>query len=116
MDAIASCHCLGCQRRGGSAFRANVPAPATSFRILTGIPREYIKTGDSSGQRRHAFCDRGGTPIYSCAADNLLSYTLGVGAVNQRRELGRPRRQIRVKGRLPWVPPLDGVPEAKGQS
>ncbi|WP_207538185.1 GFA family protein [Sabulicella rubraurantiaca] len=112
VDAIAICHCLDCQRLAGSAFRANVPAPASSFRILTGVPREYLKTGESGGRRRHAFC---GSPVYSCAAENPPSYTLRVGALNQWRELGRPRRQIWVKRRLPWVPPLDGVPEVEGQ-
>jgi Glutathione-dependent formaldehyde-activating enzyme len=32
-DTIAICHCLDCQRLSGSAFRANVPAPADGFRI-----------------------------------------------------------------------------------
>ena len=35
-DTIGICHCLDCQRLTGSAFRANILAPADSFRILTG--------------------------------------------------------------------------------
>ena len=115
VDDIAICHCLDRQRLGGSAFRANVPARADAFRILTGTPRQYVKTGDSGARRLHAFCGTCGSPVYSCATENPPTYTLRVGALNQRRELGRPKRQIWTKRRLPWVPPLDGVLEVEGQ-
>ncbi|MGG5823498.1 GFA family protein [Falsiroseomonas sp. HW251] len=114
-DDIAICHCLDCQRLGGSAFRANVPARADTFRMLTGTPRLYVKTGDSGARRLHAFCGTCGAPVYSCAVENPPTYTLRVGALNQRLELGRPKRQIWTKRRLPWVPPFEGVPEVEGQ-
>jgi hypothetical protein len=115
IDDIAICHCLDCQRLSGSAFRANVPARADAFRVRTGTPRRYVKTGDSGARRLHAFCGTCGSPVYSCAAENPLAYTLCVGALNQRQELGRPKRQIWTRRRLPWIPALDGVPEVDGQ-
>ena len=114
-DDIAVCHCLDCQRLSGSAFRANVLACADGFRILRGSPRRYVKTGDSGTRRVHAFCGACGSPIYSCATENPQAYTLRVGALNQRQELGRPKRQIWTKRRLPWVPAFEGVPEVDGQ-
>jgi hypothetical protein len=112
---IAICHCLDCQRLSGSAFRANVLARADAFRILRGSPRQYVKTGDSGAKRLHAFCGNCGSPVYSCATENQQTYTLRVGALNQRQELGRPKRQIWTKRRLPWLPALEGVPEVDGQ-
>jgi hypothetical protein len=60
-NSIGICHCLDCQRLTGSAFRANVPAPAEGFRILKGTPRQYIKTGDTGAKRVHAFCENCGS-------------------------------------------------------
>jgi hypothetical protein len=99
----------------GSAFRANIAAPADRFRILTGKPRQYIKVADSGATRIHAFCESCGSPVYAYAPDSPRTYSLRLGALNQRNELGRPARQIWTKRRLDWVPKLDGVPEAAGQ-
>jgi len=99
----------------GSAFRANIPAPADRFRILTGKPREYVKVADSGAKRVHAFCQSCGSPVYSCAVSNPQSYSLRLGALSQREALGRPARQIWTRRRLPWIPKLEGVSEIEGQ-
>jgi len=111
---VGICHCLDCQRLTGSAFRANIAAPASGFRIVKGKPRQYVKTADSGARRVHAFCETCGSPIYACAAENPRSYSLRVGALTQRQELGPPARQIWVKRRLPWVPALADIPEVEG--
>jgi hypothetical protein len=108
------CHCLDCQMLTGSAFRANVQAPAETFRILSGTPRRYTKVAESGAKRVHAFCESCGSPIYSCAPDPQ-TYSLRLGGLSQREQLGRPARQIWTRRRLPWMPKLDGVPETEGQ-
>lgn len=112
---IGICHCSDCQQLTGSPFRANVPAPAAGFRIIEGQPRQYIKTGNSGAKRIHAFCENCGSPVYSCAIENPQSYTLRLGALKQRNELGRPARQIWTKRRLSWITSLADVPEVEGQ-
>jgi hypothetical protein len=109
------CHCLDCQTLTGSAFRANIQASADSFHILSGSPRRYIKTADSGARRVHAFCENCGAPAYSCAPENPKTYSLRVGALDERQLLGRPMRQIWTKRRLGWVPKLGGVPDCEGQ-
>ena len=109
------CHCRDCQTLTGTAFRTSISAPASSFRILSGTPRQYLKTADSGIQRIHAFCETCGAPVYSCAVDNPTRYSLRLGALRQRNDLGRPARQIWTSRRLSWVPPIDGVPEISGQ-
>ena len=109
------CHCLDCQMLTGSVFRANIQAPADRFRILTGKPRQYTKVADSGARRVHAFCETCGTPIYACAPSNPQSYSLRLGALSHKEELGRPVRQIWTKRRLSWIPKLAGVPEIEGQ-
>lgn len=114
-DSINICHCADCQMLTGSAFRANVQAPAATFRILKGEPRRYVKTADSGAKRVHAFCASCGAPVYSAAFENPQTYSLRVGTLKQRHELGKPQRQIWTKRRLPWVPLVPGVAEIEGQ-
>lgn len=114
-DTIAICHCRDCQRQSGSAFRANVPAPAATFRLTKGEPKRYIKIAPSGARRVHAFCGECGGPVYSAAETNPTSYSLRTGALNQVDELGRPARQIWTQRRRPWTLCLDEVPAVDGQ-
>jgi hypothetical protein len=109
------CHCLDCQTLTGSAFRANIQAPAASFRLLEGVPRRYIKTVDSGAKRVHALCETCGGPVYSCDPESPKTYSLRIGALDERDQLGSPARQIWTKRRLPWVPAIGNVPEIEGQ-
>jgi hypothetical protein len=109
------CHCRDCQMLTGSVFRANIAAPADRFRLLSGTPRRYVKVADSGARRVHAFCEACGSPVYSCAVENPQSYSLRLGALDQREALGRPARQIWAKRRFSWIPKLEGVPEFDGQ-
>ena len=112
---INICHCEDCQMLTGTAFRANVQAPAHTFRILQGEPHRYIKTAGSGAKRAHAFCQTCGTPVYSCAPDNPQTYSLRVGALKQRYQLGMPHRQIWTKRRLGWLSSLADVPGIEEQ-
>jgi hypothetical protein len=113
---VVICNCADCQMQSGSVFRTNIPAPADGFRILRGVPKKYIKVADSGTKRVHAFCDNCGGPVYaSAASENPPSYSLRVGALKQRFQLGRPVRQGWTQRRFPWVPSLAGVTEFDGQ-
>jgi hypothetical protein len=112
---IRVCHCLDCQRLTGSAYRAAIPAPAAGFRILTGKPRQYIKSAESGAKRIHAFCENCGSPVYACAIENPQVYSLRLGALQQREQLGPPARQIWTKRRLPWTTALTDIPASDGQ-
>jgi hypothetical protein len=109
------CHCRDCQILTGTAFRAGIPAPAESFRIVTGKPREYTKVADSGTRRVHAFCGTCGSPVYSCAPQNPKSYSLRVGALNEADALGRPVTEIWTKRRLSWLARVHGAKENPGQ-
>jgi len=114
-DTVGICHCSDCQALTGSAFRANITAPAASFVLLRGTPRNYIKTTAESGTRRaHAFCGDCGAPIYSAAPSDTPSYSLRVGSIKQRAQL-RPRRQIWCRSALPWAMDLGGIAKLERQ-
>jgi hypothetical protein len=97
------CHCTDCQTHSGSAFRANISAPAASFRLLRGEPRTYVKTAASGAKRLLAFCGNCGSPLYACAVEKPPSYSLRTGVLQQRHALGTPQREIWTRRRLPWV-------------
>lgn len=111
---VGVCHCADCQRLTGSAFRVNVQAPAASFRLTSGTPKIYVKTADSGARRAHAFCPDCGGPVYACAVENPTTYSLRIGALNQREGLV-PRRQIWARNRMTWLEDLARVPSLETQ-
>ena len=109
-ERVGICNCTDCQMLTGSAFRISVPAPAASFRILTGTPRIYVKTADSGAKRRHAFCSNCGAPVTASAdSDNPPSYSLRVGCLAQKADLP-PKRRIWCKSALSWAQNVGMVP------
>jgi|ERR1035438_1286807 hypothetical protein len=113
-DAVRICHCTDCQTLTGSAYRVNVQTPATSFRLLSGQPKIYIKTAESGNKRAHAFCPNCGTPIYAAAPHDTQTYALRVGTLKQRTEL-RPSRQIWFRSSQPWVTDIRNVLQVERQ-
>jgi len=113
---VGICHCTDCQMLSGSAYRVSVPAPAATFKILSGKPKDYVKTTAESGTKRvHAFCENCGSPVYSASVSDRKSYSLRVGALDRRADLP-PRRQIWCKSALPWSADLrDVLPKTERQ-
>ncbi len=107
--AVAICHCTDCQLLSGSPYRAMVTARAESFSI-EGEPRIYVKTAESGTRRAQAFCPDCGSAIYASAPENPPTYSIRLGAIRQRRELGPPSRQIWCDSALPWAMDLHDVP------
>ena len=105
---VGICHCTDCQMLTGSAYRVSVPAPAATFRLLSGHPKSYVKTADSGNKRAHAFCPNCGAPIYATAVDDPQSYSLRVGGLSQRAELA-PRAQQWNGSAVPWSADLRAV-------
>ncbi|MDB5892856.1 MAG: aldehyde-activating protein [Rhodoferax sp.] len=107
---VRLCNCTDCQVLTGSAFRLSVPAPKESFRLASGLPSIYIKTGDSGTPRAHAFCPNCGTPLYATAVtEDPPSYTLRVGTLAQRAQLP-PKHRIWCRSALAWAQDVSGVP------
>jgi hypothetical protein len=114
-DTVTVCHCTDCQTLTGSAYRANVPAPAATFVLRSGEPKIYIKTAESGTKRAHAFCPDCGTPIYAAAIKDTPTYSLRIGTIKQRAELRPPRRQIWCRSALPWSMDIRGVAQHSRQ-
>jgi hypothetical protein len=107
------CHCGDCQKLSGSAFRANISSKA--FRILRGEPRRYIRTADSGNRRVNAFCADCGTSLFSCAPESPSRWSIRLGSIDQRDQLGFPRAEIWTKSQCAWVAPIAGAKHFAGE-
>jgi len=63
--AVYFCHCTDCQAISGGSGRWAVTLPAESFRLLSGTPAEYLKTGDSGMTSHQLFCGTCAAPLYA---------------------------------------------------
>lgn len=112
---VSACHCTDCQSLSGSPYRVSVPAPRETFRLLSGVPKTYVKTADSGNKRVHAFCPDCGSPIYSSSTDpEPPLYSLRVGGLDEREDLP-PQRQIWRTSAMDWADDLRDVPKVERQ-
>ncbi len=97
---VTVCHCTDCQSLSGTAFRVTAHSFVDSFSLLTGVPKEYVKTGGSGNSRIQAFCPECGSQIYSTSMDDGPKvYNIRIGSIRQRNEL-EPTRQIWARSAL----------------
>ena len=109
-ERVTICHCTDCQALTGTAYRVSVPTAREAFRLRQGTPKVYVKSAESGKQRGQAFCADCGSPLYSYAVDNPVSYGLRVGCLEQRRALP-PKRQIWCRSALDWSSDLHALPQ-----
>jgi len=112
---VGVCHCTDCQSLSGTAFTTYVFAPRAGFKLLSGTPKIYYKTGSSGAKRAQAFCPECGSRIYASAAvAEPERYNLRLGTIRQRHEL-RPQVQIWCRSALGWVMDLGSVKQVPRQ-
>ena len=89
-ETTTMCNCTDCQTMSGAPMRAVISTRPGTFVLLSGKPKEYLKTADSGAVRPQAFCPHCGTAIYSTSVgDDPKPYNVRVGVLRQRYELGR---------------------------
>jgi hypothetical protein len=112
---VVICHCTDCQTLSGSAFRTVVPTKEGTFRLLSGEPKVYVKTGESGNKREQTFCPECGTPIYSAPVE-VGSKVVGlrVGAIRQRDQL-IPSDQFWFRSAQAWLQHLSTIEKREKQ-
>ena len=112
---VVICHCTDCQTLSGSAFRTVVPTKQGSFRLLSGVPKVYVKTGESGNRREQTFCPNCGTPIYSGpVGDGAKVVSLRVGTVRQRDQMV-PTDQYWFRSAQAWLSTLPTIKRRETQ-
>lgn len=106
-EAVGICHCTDCQALSATAFRVFGMIAPGNFRLLSGDPKIYVKTGDSGNPREQAFCGNCGSAIYaSDTGEDPKPRNLRMGVVRQRDQFP-PRFQVWCRSALPWLPPIE---------
>ena len=107
---VMICHCTDCQTLSGSAFRIVAFTRENSFRLLSGEPKTYVKTGESGTKRSQCFCPECGTPIFSSpVGEGPKVHTVRVGTVRQRDQLV-PKSQLWFRSSQRWLSGLASIP------
>jgi hypothetical protein len=114
-EKIVICHCTDCQTLSGSAFRTVALTREDAFRLLSGEPKTYIKTGESGTKRVQSFCPECGTPIYSSTVgDGPKVYGVRAGTARQRDQLV-PKTQLWCRSSLRWLAELGSALQVETQ-
>lgn len=108
---VNQCHCSLCRRQGGSAFAVNLFIETAHLVLVTGDIAETTLPTGSGGEQTVLRCAACGTAIGShysrlgrgCAA-------IRAGTLDDPAAI-RPDAAIFVEDRLPWVAPMEGIPE-----
>jgi hypothetical protein len=109
------CHCTDCQTLSGSAFRTVIFTRQGSFKLRSGEPKIYVKTGESGRKRPQAFCPECGTPIYSTVlGEGPKVHSIRVGTIRQRDMLV-PKVQFWFRSAQPWLTELASIPNNQTQ-
>jgi hypothetical protein len=112
---VVICHCTDCQTLSGTAFRTVVPTKEGSFRLLSGAPKSYVKTGESGNKREQTFCPDCGTPIYSGPiGEGARVVSLRVGAIRQRDQMV-PTDQYWFRSAQTWLSMLPTLKKMETQ-
>ena len=106
---VVICHCTDCQTLSGTAFRTVVQTEPGTFRLRSGSPKVYVKTGESGNRREQTFCGDCGSPIYSAPEDpDVKAVGLRVGTLRQRSQLV-PSDQFWCRSSQAWLRDLQTI-------
>ena len=109
------CHCADCQTVSGSAFRTVVFTRESTFKLLSGELKVYIKTGESGTKRSQSFCPECGTPIYSSTVgEGPKVHSIRVGTTRQRDQLV-PKLQLWCRSSQRWLGDLSSIRKIEKQ-
>jgi len=103
------CHCADCRRCTGSAFNIVVRIEARLFRLVSGNPTGFTKTGDSGNALTRHFCPECGSPLYTSSPRHPESYYLKAGCLDDPAVV-RTTHQNWVTSRVPWASIASDLP------
>jgi len=109
------CHCLNCQRQGGSAFSTLASIASDDFSFTQGTPKLYKDEDTDSGNPvERYFCGDCGSPIYSAIPSQPDRLFLKTGTMDNTAGF-KPMFNVWCDTKQDWVELADGVPAmAKG--
>ena len=102
------CHCSMCRKSHGTAFRARLSVPKSSFRFVQG--EDLLTSYRSSEDTIRRFCRVCGSPIVNSWDPEPDSYGLAMGSLDDDPGV-RPLRHEFVGSKAPWYEITDSLPQ-----
>jgi hypothetical protein len=96
------CHCADCRHISGSAFGVSVRVKAAGFRIVSGVPKGFTKTGDSGRAVTRYFCADCGCPLFTEPPLHPETVFIKAGSLDDPT-LVVPDRQAWTRSRVTWA-------------
>ncbi|CAM5385684.1 hypothetical protein MAUB1S_06580 [Mycolicibacterium aubagnense] len=111
----ANCHCSGCRRATGSAFKPFAGIEREKFRLVTGEDGLLIYGDDTARDGPHDMhCARCGSLLYSVVRDGAFVH-VPMGTLIDAPTI-RPDHHIFVGSKAPWFTITDGLPQFQGHA
>ena len=112
--ALAVCHCGECQRQSGSAFGMSLLVLRSSFELLSGELRDFIRTADSGRPIKCHFCPECGCRIYHEPAYAPDVFNVKAGTLDDTTGLS-PSVQVWTLEKQAWIDLPDDIECFEGQ-
>ena len=98
---VSVCHCLGCQKRSGSAFAFQARFPEDRI-VVQGEAHEWTRVGDEGGGAVFSFCPRCGSTVHYRSLEDPGIVAVAVGAFADPRFPG-PHYSVYEERKHAWV-------------
>ena len=108
VGAALYCHCSMCRKAQGSAFRARLAVPKSSFRFTQG--EELLTSYRSSADTVRRFCRVCGSPVVNSWDPEPGNYGLAMGTLDDDPGV-RPACHEFVRSKAPWYDITDSLPQ-----
>lgn len=95
------CHCEDCRRCTGGPFNIGVRLSRSRFRVTSGVPRGFTKSGDSGQELTRHFCPDCGSPLYTSAPKHPDYVYVKAGVLDDPGVV-EPTHQNWIASAVPW--------------
>lgn len=103
------CYCTQCRRQSGSPLPAFATFPDERFELLAGSPAIYRSSSIAVRQ----FCSTCGSALF-WRRDGSREIDVFLGTMDRPGDLPPPAFQSWTVHRVPWLPPISGAAEYRG--
>jgi hypothetical protein len=102
LGTAAYCHCSDCRKCTGSAFNVSVAMEIKDFKITTGSPKGFTKSGASGNELTRHFCPDCGSPLFTSSPCHPDLVYVKAGAFDDPM-IVQPAHQSWTRSSVPWA-------------
>lgn len=102
VEAAAYCHCSDCRKCTGSAFVVSFPVLTANFKLVSGSPKPFTKTGDSGNELTRHFCPECGSPLFTSSPRHPDRIYVKAGVLDDPAVI-KPAYQSWVASSVTWA-------------